>query len=52
MSYKFLKEKLQMPNVEFHTYEGMGHSASQEELFDLTKWLKDVIPAESDASKI
>jgi predicted esterase len=50
MSYKVLKEKLEMPNVEFHTYKGMGHSANNEELADLAKWLKNVIPA--DASKI
>lgn len=50
MSYKVLKEKLEMPNVEFHTYKGMGHSANNEELADLAKWLKTVIPAE--ASKI
>lgn len=54
MSYKFLKEQLDMPNVEFHTYKGMGHSASEEEFTDFAKWLKNIIPAEasSDSSKI
>lgn len=55
MSYQFLKEKLEMPNVEFHTYRGMGHSADPEELRDLAKWLKSIIPEEtvsSEASKI
>ncbi|KAK9895164.1 Phospholipase/carboxylesterase [Cystobasidium minutum MCA 4210] len=50
MSYKFLKEQLDMPNVEFHTYKGMGHSATEEEFHDLAKWLKGIIPAETSSS--
>ncbi|KAF8639476.1 hypothetical protein AX17_001496 [Amanita inopinata Kibby_2008] len=30
--------------LEFHTYEGMAHSASEAELDDLKRWLKSVIP--------
>jgi hypothetical protein len=55
MSYKFLKEKLEMPNVEFHTYQGMRHTASEEELRDFSAWLKDVLPpseSTGDDSKI
>lgn len=39
-----------MPNVEFHTYRGMAHSASEEEFEDLAKWLKGIIPAENASS--
>jgi lysophospholipase-2 len=50
MSYEVLKDKLEMPNVEFHTYKGMAHSASNEELLDLAKWLKNVLPAETGSA--
>jgi len=44
MSYNFLKDKLEMPNVEFHAYKGLPHSANEEELMDLATWLKQVLP--------
>ncbi|KDQ13022.1 hypothetical protein BOTBODRAFT_33906 [Botryobasidium botryosum FD-172 SS1] len=32
-------------NIEFNTYSGMGHSAIDEEIADVAKWLKKVVPA-------
>ncbi|GAA5953571.1 hypothetical protein JCM10213_009327, partial [Rhodosporidiobolus nylandii] len=34
-------------NLEFHSYEGMGHSFCEEEQADLEKWIKRVLPAEA-----
>ncbi|KNE56593.1 hypothetical protein AMAG_02387 [Allomyces macrogynus ATCC 38327] len=41
-SAEFLKEKGY--NVDFNTYRWMGHSANDQELMDLTMFLKNVIP--------
>ena len=30
--------------LEFHSYEGLVHSADPEELDDLAKWLKRIVP--------
>ena len=55
-SAETLKSELQIPEAApdapqngglgFHTYEGVDHSASYEELRDLVQWLARVIPAE------
>ncbi|CAD6575487.1 MAG: hypothetical protein CYPHOPRED_005721 [Cyphobasidiales sp. Tagirdzhanova-0007] len=44
-SYKVLKEKLKMPNVEFNTYSGLAHSADEQELNDLALFLQKILPA-------
>jgi len=51
-SVAILKEKLKMKDVEFKTYEGMGHSADLAEMKDLQDWFEKVIPAatSSDSS--
>lgn len=52
-SVKFLKEKLGIPEatkedpkgIEFHAYDGLVHSANDEEIEDLQEWLEKVLPA-------
>merc|ERR1712093_13000 len=44
MSYNLMKDQLAMPNVEFHSYNGLAHSANEQELMDLAKFLNKVIP--------
>lgn len=52
-SIKFLKESLGFPEatkenpvgIEFHGYNGLVHSASDEEIEDLQAWLEKVLPA-------
>ena len=58
MSLEFLKTNLGLKQVEpsavleggveFHAYEGLPHSADQEELDDLQTFLKKVIPPSSE----
>ena len=39
-----MKSGLQMENLEFKLYEGMGHEARLEELDDVVDWLLKVLP--------
>jgi predicted esterase len=45
LSVQFLQESLGFKNVQFNSYQGVGHSADQQEIADLGAWLKRVIPA-------
>jgi predicted esterase len=42
-----LEKELQVKSLEFHSYRGVQHSASMEELSDLKAWLEKVLPAEA-----
>lgn len=46
MSKSALVDDLKMPNVDFHSYRGMGHSSCEEEMEDLKAFLQKVLPAE------
>jgi len=45
MSYKLMKEQLEMPNIEFHEYEGLAHSANEQELQDVADFIEKILPA-------
>lgn len=54
-SANFLTEKLGIlharegrPGLDFRSYEDMAHSTCPKELDDLHKWIKQVIPMESE----
>lgn len=40
---EYYKTKLGFKNLQFHTYSGVAHSASEEELVDVVKFIKDII---------
>ena len=40
---KFMKEELGFKNLNFHSYQGVQHSASDEELIDLQNFIKKII---------
>ena len=44
-SVQILKDKLGFKDLEFKSYEGVGHSADTQEIADLGAWLKRVLPA-------
>lgn len=44
-SVQLLKDNLGFKDLEFKSYEGVGHSADTQEIADLGAWLKRVIPA-------
>ncbi|KAG8745547.1 hypothetical protein FRC10_007725 [Ceratobasidium sp. 414] len=44
-SAQILKEKVGFQDVEFNSYQGVGHSTDTQEIVDLSTWLKRVIPA-------
>ncbi|KAG8831818.1 hypothetical protein FRC17_002523 [Serendipita sp. 399] len=57
-SYEHLKSALGFPEatgesisgLTWREYDGMGHSASEEELEDLNSWLEKVLPAEDQST--
>ncbi|KAH8922578.1 alpha/beta-hydrolase, partial [Atractiella rhizophila] len=44
MSVSLMREKLKMKNIDFRGYDGVVHTASQEELDDMAEWLEKRIP--------
>jgi predicted esterase len=41
LSFQYLK--LIRGNIEFYSYEGMGHSSSTQELSDIEKWISNLL---------
>jgi len=44
-SVQLLKDSLGFKDIEFKSYQGVGHSSDTQEIVDLGAWLKRVIPA-------
>ncbi|KAH8921814.1 hypothetical protein BT69DRAFT_1264091, partial [Atractiella rhizophila] len=44
MSVSLMRERLKMKNIDFRGYDGVVHTASQEELDDMAEWLEKRIP--------
>ncbi|KAG9103224.1 hypothetical protein FRC06_011694 [Ceratobasidium sp. 370] len=44
-SVRILQEKVGFQDVEFNSYQGVGHSTDTQEIVDLSAWLKRVVPA-------
>ncbi|CUA70260.1 hypothetical protein RSOLAG22IIIB_00613 [Rhizoctonia solani] len=44
LSVRHMQNNLNFANIQFNSYEGMAHSADQQEIADLGAWLRKVIP--------
>ena len=42
LSYQLLCQFREKSSIEFKSYEGLGHSSSQEELIDIEKWIEKI----------